>query len=104
MTAGPVPQSCSTDRWSLVAAAEGWSVGVVLTHVADGCEVFSRRLRFLLDGEPIRDTWEQLLGILIWDTTGHLDSCRRVAAPPPWTSSSARERIRTSGRTRCGGC
>jgi hypothetical protein len=136
-------RTCPDGRWSLVTEAEGWPVGVVLTHIADGCDAFHDRLGRLLDGRPIEETgdqldatnarraievatlprdetiarlgagadrmvaalrtltaeqlgvrnaWpvvgadhvsvEQLVEILLWHTTSHLESCRRGALRP----------------------
>ena len=48
--------SCSEDQWALAVPAEGWSVGVVLHHIAEGHAHGLAWLRAMARGEGVTET------------------------------------------------
>jgi uncharacterized damage-inducible protein DinB len=52
--------SCSEEQWRSTAPGEGWSVGVVLHHVAEGHAQGVRWLRQMTQGDGVTDTAEDI--------------------------------------------
>lgn len=50
--------SCSPEEWASVVPCDGWPVGVVVHHVAEGYDLVSRWIESALAGHPIEDTAE----------------------------------------------
>lgn len=53
-------RSCSEDQWQLAVPGEGWSVGVVLHHVAEGHEHGLRWLESMARGTGVADSAEEI--------------------------------------------
>jgi uncharacterized damage-inducible protein DinB len=53
-------RSCSDEQWLLVVPGEGWTVGVVLHHIAEGHDQASRWLESMARGEGVSDTAEDI--------------------------------------------
>lgn len=51
-------RSCSPAEWVAVVQGEGWPVGVVVHHLAEGYDLVSRWIDCALAGHPIKDTEE----------------------------------------------
>lgn len=51
-------RGCSAADWVVVVPGEGWSVGVVLHHVAEGYALNGRWLESMAGGSPVDDTAE----------------------------------------------
>lgn len=52
--------SCSDDQWMLPVPGEGWTVGVVLHHVAEGHLNGLRWLRAMASGRGVHDTADDI--------------------------------------------
>ena len=48
--------SCSAEEWAEVVSGDGWPVGVVLHHIAEGYDLVSRWIESALVGHEIEDT------------------------------------------------
>lgn len=64
---------CTDETWSAVTAAEGWPVGVVLGHIADGYGAFGRWMAGYAEGRPVTETREGI----------DAENARHAAAPRP---------------------
>jgi hypothetical protein len=53
-------RSCSEEQWLLMVPGEGWTVGVVLHHVAEGHEQGLRWLDAMAQGDGVADTAEEI--------------------------------------------
>jgi len=53
-------RSCSEEQWLLTVPDEGWTVGVVLHHVAEGHEQGLRWLDSVVHGDGVTDTAEDI--------------------------------------------
>jgi hypothetical protein len=53
-------QSCSDAQWRTVVPGEGWTVGVVLHHIAEGHALGVRWLTSMVAGEGVSDTGEDI--------------------------------------------
>ena len=53
-------RSCTEEQWQLAVPGEGWTVGVVLHHVAEGHEQGLRWLGAMARGDGVADTAEQI--------------------------------------------
>jgi uncharacterized damage-inducible protein DinB len=49
-------RSCSEEQWQTVVPGEGWTVGVVLHHIAEGHATGLRWLEAMSRGEAVTDT------------------------------------------------
>jgi len=53
-------RSCSKEQWLLTVPGEGWTVGVVLHHVAEGHAQGRRWLEAMVRGDGVADTAEEI--------------------------------------------
>ena len=51
-------ESCSDEAWVTEVPGDGWPVGVVIHHIAEGFDLVSRWIDRALAGSPIQDTNE----------------------------------------------
>jgi hypothetical protein len=51
-------RSCSEEQWRRTVAEEGWTVGVVVHHVAEGHQQGLRWFRAMAQGDGVADTVE----------------------------------------------
>jgi hypothetical protein len=53
-----VARSCSAEQWAVTVPGEGWTVGVVLHHIAEGHEHGWQWLNAMRQGDGVTDTAE----------------------------------------------
>jgi len=52
--------SCSDAEWGLVVPGEGWTVGVVIHHIAEGHAQMLRWLQSMVRGEGVAESAEEI--------------------------------------------
>src|SRR5271166_6639919 len=53
-------RSCSDGEWTVTVPGEGWGVGVVLHHIAEGHANSARWLRSMASGEGVAESAEDI--------------------------------------------